>query len=258
MTKLRLKNIQAIIICCVTLLLNNVIAQVPEDSDLFQILKEKDSLMFDVGFNTCDLKQIAELLPDKFEFYHDKGGITTSKKEFLETLRKNVCSTGETSVQRILEEGSLEVFPLHDGEKLYGAIQTGRHTFGNTEARFTNLFLLKDGEWMPSRILSYDHKTKKPEIISDVTFIKLTTDEMMLYLGDYKFSPDFTLTIINEDGKLYGDAQGQKVGIRPYGNHRFLDESQKMKLTFLSNENGIITGLTMTGPNGNMTAEKIN
>lgn len=233
-------------------------AQVSHDSELFKTLKAKDSLMFEVGFNQCELNQIADLLPDEFEFYHDKDGITKTRKAFIKTLEENLCSSGKNPYQRILEEGSLEIFPLHQQGELYGAIMTGRHSFGNTLARFTNLFLLIEGEWMPSRIFSYDHKMKEPTVISDVTFIKLSLDEISFYLGDYEFSEDFVLSIIREGEKMYGDAQGQKVEIKPYGNNNFLDNSQTMKLTFISSESETITGLIMQGPNGKMTAKKRN
>ena len=231
-------------------------AQVSQDSELFKTLKAKDSLMFEIGFNQCNLSQIEALLPERFEFYHDKDGITKTRAAFIKVLNENLCSSDKNPYQRILEEGSIEIFPLHEHGELYGAIMTGRHSFGNTIARFTNLFLLEDSVWMPSRILSYDHKMKEPTLISDITFIKLSSDEMSLYLGDYEFSPDFVLSVIREGEKIYGDAQGQKVEIKPYSNHKFVDESQIMNLTFISDESGKITGLMMRGANGEMSAKK--
>lgn len=253
-----IRLIQIVTICCVTLSLNNSFAQVSHDSELFQILKEKDSLMFEIGFNQCDLSQFEKLLPEKFEFYHDKDGIITSKDVFIKTFQENLCSSGNNITKRILVEGSMEIFALYDEKQLYGAMQIGVHQFGNTTAKFTHLWLKEKGQWVPSRMISYDHKMKEPTVITDINFVKLSSGEMSIYLGDYKFSPDFTLSIINEEGKLYGNAQGQKVEIKPYGNHRFLDESKTMKLTFTSNESGLISGLTMDGPNGQMTAKKVN
>ena len=45
-------------------------------SDLFKALQKQDSLMFEVTFNTCDLRPLEYLVSENFEFYHDKGGIT--------------------------------------------------------------------------------------------------------------------------------------------------------------------------------------
>lgn len=233
-------------------------AQVPGDSQLFKTLKAKDSLMFEIGFNNCQVASIEDLLSEQFEFYHDKDGIIQTRTAFIKTLEKNLCRSGKNPYKRILVKGSLEIFPLQKQGELYGAIMTGRHSFGNTMARFTNLFLLEEGEWVASRILSYDHQMKPQKVATEVTFIKLSSDEISRYLGDYEFSPDFVLSIIREGEKVYGDAQGQKVEINPYGNHKFLDDSRTMKLTFTSSESGTITGLLMQGPNGEMTAKKRN
>lgn len=56
-------------------------AQIEKSSDLFTTLKEKDSLLFEVGFNQCNLKQMKKMVVDDIEFYHDRDGIT--KQEYI-------------------------------------------------------------------------------------------------------------------------------------------------------------------------------
>jgi hypothetical protein len=148
------------------------------------------------------------------------------------------------------------VYPLYDQGKLYGAIQTGRHSFGSTIARFTNLWLLDEEIWRPAIIMSYDHKINTSPIVSDVEFIALSPKEISMYLGSYEFSPDFTLNIVAEGDKIYGDAQGQKVEINCYGEHTFLDKSQTMKLNFILDKEGIVTGLEMISRDRTMIAKK--
>ncbi|MDT0553776.1 hypothetical protein [Urechidicola vernalis] len=251
--KLPVRKIKGIAL--IAILLSNVInAQISNDNDLFQVLKAKDSLFFEVGFNKCNLEVFQELLPEEFEFYHDKDGITESRAKFIRTLKKNICGTEKNNIKRVLEKGSLEVFPLYNKGNLYGAIQTGRHSFGSTIARFTNLWILEQGKWMPTRMMSYDHKINTAPIVSNVEFIKLSHKEMSIYLGNYEFSPDFTLSIIIIGDKIYGDAQGQKVEINYYGDHKFLDNNQAMKLNFILNDEGIVTGLKMIGRDREMVA----
>ncbi len=53
-------------------------SQVDRTSELFKTLKLNDSLLLDIGFNTCDIKQFDNLVNDNFEFYHDEAGIMSS------------------------------------------------------------------------------------------------------------------------------------------------------------------------------------
>ena len=55
-------------------------AQVESSSVLYKTILEKDSLLFNIGFNTCDISQFEKLLSENFEFFHDKSGISDRKK----------------------------------------------------------------------------------------------------------------------------------------------------------------------------------
>ncbi|GAB3202382.1 hypothetical protein GCM10027293_28060 [Pontibacter aydingkolensis] len=147
----------------------NAKAQVDDGSELFKTLQAKDSLIFDISFNTCDVSQFENLLTSDFEFYHDISGITKTRAAFIESIRNGICNL-DYKPRRELVEGSLQVFPLKQNGKVYGAIQTGKHRFFAIEknkpeyftsvARFTHLWLLENGTWKLKRALSYDHLTK--------------------------------------------------------------------------------------------------
>ena len=66
-------------------------AQVDKNSDLYKTILAQDSLLFDVGFNTCDIHQFEFQLSDSFKFYHDKDG-TSNKTKFIADLRKGICN----------------------------------------------------------------------------------------------------------------------------------------------------------------------
>lgn len=143
-------------------------AQADKSSELFRILRSKDSLLFNIGFNKCDLKQFDIILSDNnFEFYHDQAGTTKSKFGFIENIKNNIC-TITYKPRRELIDSTLQVFKLEKNGKLYGAIQTGAHKFFAIEkdgfeyvtsiAQFSNIWLIENGEWKLSRCLSYDHK----------------------------------------------------------------------------------------------------
>lgn len=145
-------------------------SQVAPSSALFRTLKTQDSLLFEVGFNTCDITQFENLVSDDFEFYHDKSGITASKADFIAGIRDGLCKM-DYQARRELVENSLEVFPLESNGEIYGAIQAGNHRFYAIEkdkseyltsvARFTHVWLLENGLWKLSRGLSYDHTSSK-------------------------------------------------------------------------------------------------
>ena len=144
-------------------------AQVEKSSELFKTLKSKDSLLFNIGFNTCDISQFENLVSEDFEFYHDTAGITDTKSVFVAMFRDGVCKMSYKAIRK-LDENSLELFSLKKNGELYGVIQKGVHRFYAKEenkaayftsiAKFTHVWLLEDGMWKLSRSLSYNHKTE--------------------------------------------------------------------------------------------------
>jgi len=144
-------------------------AQVSDDSEVYKALKTKDSLLFNVGFNSCNLGQFENLIAEDLEFYHDKSGVTNSMSQFMDVMKTGICNpTNAFKVRRELIKGSIKVFPLYDNGVLYGAIQEGEHRFfekNNDQpekvgsiAKFTHLWILDNNEWKLKRVLSYDHQ----------------------------------------------------------------------------------------------------
>lgn len=141
------------------------------DQNLFKLIKEKDSLLFEIGFNQIDTSQVAKLTSTDFEFYHDEHGITETKIDFV----RNIEGIRELPFKtwRVLVEGSMEVFPLYkdNSQVLYGAIQNGTHDFyqknegenarKTNTARFTHLWIIENEAWKLKRVLSYDHQVPK-------------------------------------------------------------------------------------------------
>ena len=234
-----------------------VSAQVEKKSELFQLLKEMDQKMYAIGINQCNLEQVEKLTHDDFEFYHDKDGVTNSKKAFLKVVKTDLCSTGKNVITRVLDESSLDIFPMYDKDGIYAAMQTGIHSFGSASARFMHLWLLENEEWKLSRVMSYDHQIKKVAHNQEGDFMTLSIKDLVFYLGNYQFSPDFTLSIVNEGGKLYGDSQGEKVEIKAYDKHKFVAADNSVKIHFQVDDKGKVAGLTMVTPEGAMMAKKV-
>ena len=141
------------------------LGQVHKTSDLFNSLKSKDSIIFESAFNTCELEKLEPIIAENFEFYHDIAGIQ-NREEFIAAVKKNICSTPGASRRRLIKN-SLTVFELKNNNKLYGAIQKGKHTFqqkidGKMKtvgiADFTHVWILENTHWKLKRVLSYNHQ----------------------------------------------------------------------------------------------------
>lgn len=147
-------------------------AQVDKNSELYKTLKAKDSILFKIGFNKCEIDKSAELMTEDLEFYHDNSGISNSKKEFVDAMKSGICrANNPEKVYRFLVDESLEVFPMYDNGKLYGALQNGKHYFSTSEtmtfqksdnyALFSHLWIIEDNKWKLKRVISYNHTSKE-------------------------------------------------------------------------------------------------
>ena len=164
--KMSIKTLFISAICCFWFFHDSV-AQEPESSSLYQELKKMDEIIFDHGFNNCDLQALEKTIHSDFEFYHDENGMQ-NRIQFFEGFKSSICASPERKPIRKLVEGSLEVYKLKNNGEVYGAIQKGVHEFYIKEkgkelyitnvAKFTSLWILHNGEWKLKRVLSYDHQ----------------------------------------------------------------------------------------------------
>ena len=135
--------------------------QSPSDAVLFATISKLDADFFD-AFNHCaspdQLQKHASYLAPNLEFYHDKGGVTWSRRDYMANVEKNVCG----QFRRVLIPGSLQIFPVKD----FGAIEQGRQKFcwlksGKCfgEAQFLILWHHLDDRWVITRMFSYGHRS---------------------------------------------------------------------------------------------------
>ncbi len=126
---------------------------IPIDKDVYDIIVAMDKEYFD-AYNTCDIKTQALLYSEDLEFFHDKGGLSTSKQDVLTGIENNICG----KVTRTLVEGSIEVYPIKD----YGAIEIGYHKFYNNQepnaksrpSKFIMVWKNEGGNWIISKVIS--------------------------------------------------------------------------------------------------------
>ncbi|MBS1531498.1 MAG: nuclear transport factor 2 family protein [Bacteroidetes bacterium] len=112
-----------------------------------------DSVYFN-AYNTCDMDTQAAIYADSIEFYHDKGGLMTSKQALLKALKDNICG----KVTRVLVPGSIEVYPIGT----WGAVEIGLHRFINHQEsetpskpdKFIVIWRHRDDKWQITRVIS--------------------------------------------------------------------------------------------------------
>jgi Domain of unknown function (DUF4440) len=144
-----------------------IVAQVEKSSELYKTLKKQDSLLFNVGFNNCNMSQFENILDTNFESFSAQKGIIHSKSEFIQAIKNGLCKS-LVFKKRELVNNSFELFPLEENGILYGAIQSGIHNFYSIEngikkevtssAKFTHIWLIKNDIWKLTKVLSYDQK----------------------------------------------------------------------------------------------------
>lgn len=123
------------------------------DINLYNQIVKMDATYF-TAYNKCDIKTQNDILSDDIEFFHDKGGLSTSKKEIVKSIKKNICN----KVKRTLIKGSIEVYPIKD----YGAIEIGYHTFFNKKeptaksvpSKFIAVWKKENNKWTMTKVIS--------------------------------------------------------------------------------------------------------
>ena len=219
--------------------------QVAKDSELFKTLKANDSLLFNVGFNTCDISQFETFIADDLEFYHDNSGVSNSKEAFMQSMKNGICSPNNTvTIRRTLVTGSLTVFPLYDNGTLYGAIQKGEHTFnelakdGSTSqgslAKFTHLWIKENENWKIKRVLSYDHKSQ-----INTTETTVNIKDLSRYVGVYNSSKK-EVNIYLKDGNLEINVDEKQTLLYATSETDFFIKDTPITFEFVSNAEGII------------------
>ena len=146
---------------------STITAQIDKKSALFLELKQQDSLFFERSFNQCDIAYLETRITRDLKFYHDQSGFQDRVK-FFENIKQYICAPSNKKPIRKVEVNSLEVFPLYNNGTLYGAIQMGIHHFYTREqgkqdvhtstAKFTHVWVMQEGIWKLSEVLSYDHQ----------------------------------------------------------------------------------------------------
>jgi len=182
--------------------------------DLYTELAYRDSVVF-ANVYTCNTAKNETFFTDDIEFYHDKGGVTKSRKTLVEQLRNNFCGEGKTKLRRELVNGSMKVYPINK----YGAVQLGEHRFYITEngkealsgvAKFIHVWKYERGEWRISRVFSYDHNAPGAEssATSGELYQTIASRDSGLFQAFNAHDIERLKTFFTKDLEFYHDKSG--------------------------------------------------
>ena len=148
-----MKRIKIVLLLALMVFINKAHSQLAPTDPLYQTIARLDSVLF-TAYNTCDMKTQAALYSDTLEFYHDHGGLDTSKQNVLKAIERNICG----KVTRELIKGSLEVHRIPG----YGAIEMGLHQFHNKNepdakphpSKFIVFWRQRGEKWQIAKVVS--------------------------------------------------------------------------------------------------------
>lgn len=213
-------------------------AQVNTNDELKAVL-ERDSLFWQ-HYNNCNVDAMRDFFTDDIEFYHDKGGVINGLEEFLAVSKRNLCSNDNFRLKREVVRGTVKVFPMKDGDKLYGAILSGQHNFyiienGNKPrldglARFTHLFLKTDSGWKMSRVLSYDHGPAP--YVNSREEIVLNEKTLKRHEGKYNAPQSGTALVKRSGGLLQLTIGNQTFNLHPESENIFFSKERDLTFEF--------------------------
>lgn len=210
---------------------------------LNETILHHDSLFWE-AYNTCDVEKMESFFTDDLEFYHDKGGLTTSKASLFESIRTGLCGKENWRLRREAVEGTLKVYPLNN----YGAILSGEHVFyileaGKKErldglAKFTHVWRYQDHAWKMHRVLSYDHGPAPYRNLSKE--ILLSPAVLNQYAGKYQSAKAGIMTVTPEDNVLRLFAGDFQSTLYAGSENRFFLKERDLQFEFVKEKNKVV------------------
>ncbi|WP_378183950.1 DUF4440 domain-containing protein [Aquimarina sp. SS2-1] len=222
----------------------SLISNAQENKSLQQTILKLDA-KFWKSYNTCDIETFRTFFVEDFEFYHDKGGLTSGLTNMMSSIKNGLCNPKGPRVRREVVEGSVEVFPLNN----YGAIITGKHVFYVSEkaknerltevAKFTHVWQYKDEEWKMTRVLSYDHQPAPQNV--DKKEISLSNEILNTIIGTYQAPQTGTVVITKKNNLLEIKAGKMQALVYPQTENLFFHKQSPLTFEFVKDNEGKIS-----------------
>lgn len=177
-----------------------------------QAVRDADAAFWH-AFNACDAKAMAMYFSRDVEFYHDITGLTRSRVAVVQSLMKGPCGSADLKVRRELIPGSVVFNEIPN----YGVLLVGQHKFyerqsdgaerAATTATFVTVWKRQAGQWLMTRVVSYDHKPIPYSPPS--TRISLPSEALKRFVGSYHSSHSGDIDVSLKGGVLKLHSGGQ-------------------------------------------------
>jgi len=231
------------------------------EQELTNLIIHRDSLFWKT-YNNCDTLNMRAFFSSDVEFYHDMGGPSSGATAMIETFSKNLCKPDFSfRLRREPVEGTYHVYPLKQSGVIYGAILTGEHVFyilekGKPErldglAKFTHLWILKEGSWKMTRVLSYDHGPAKKE--NKQREIAIAASILSGYAGKYKGPQSGVVEIETGSNMLVLKTSDAKFQVYPEKDTLFYSKERDLTFEFVKSGN-VVTKMVVR-ENGKIVEE---
>ncbi|MCK8522861.1 nuclear transport factor 2 family protein [Aquimarina sp. D1M17] len=217
-----------------------------KNNDLNTVILTLDQQFWD-AYNSCNLQAFSSFFVQDFEFYHDKGGLTSGLTKMMELVSNGLCGNKNIRIRREAVKGSINVYPLNN----YGAIITGEHMFYITEneakevpteiAKFTHVWQQQNNEWKMTRVLSYDHQPAPQN--TDKTTISLSLEILKNYVGKYQAPQTGLVQISIANNALKVNAGKMEAIIFPETENMFFNKENPLTFEFIKGSNNKILKL---------------
>jgi len=103
-----------------------------------------------------------------------------------------------------------------------------------------------------------DGKTSLMQAPKERQEISLEPEQLERFVGRYQLAPNFILTISREDDRLFAQATGQgRARIFPESETKFFYKATEAQLSFQSDSEGAVTGLTLHQRGRSVPAKRI-
>lgn len=243
----RMKNLHYLLLIALLITGKHATGQVagmPTDPALIaKSIREADSIFW-IAYNACDVEKMASMFTDDLEFYHDKGGMTTSRTDFVKSIKEGLCGSTEWRLRREVMEGSVQIFPMNgygaliSGEHVFYVNQTGKKEYLDGYGKFMHLWMYSDGLWKMSRVLSYDHKA--PPYINKRKAVTVPGALLTAYAGKYLSSRAGEIAFTVSGNNLTLETGNSKMEVYPESDSIFFSRERDIQFEFIKLNDNVL------------------